>query len=243
MHCLGTISAVRGQDGDFVAALPQPVTEQHFQALFEQSPFTRTLNLSDTLVLTGVAQVSGKQVATILDTEIGLSVAVSDLPNNRGWKMVELVRADDLESAVASISVESGEVLRVRYDKDRIKSTNQRLGFAKHARAQRAAAEARLRSGGGGGGHGVPQERVNALRQIDQTELPKGYNPGAGRNREESHRLHQNYVDKRLAGMSDRQKGLVGQMWKQKEAVDPGMSSRGASFVKIMEHVAENESR
>ena len=185
----------------------------------------------------------GKPVATILDTEIGMSVAVSDSPNDRGWKMIEFARADDLEFAVASISVESGEVFRVRYDKDRIKSTNQRLRFAAHARAQRAAAEARLRSGGGGGGHGVPQERVNALRKIDQTELPKGYNPGAGRNREESHRLHQNYVDNRLAGMSDRQKGLVGQMWKQKEAVDPGMPNRGASFVKIMEHVAENEAR
>ena len=218
------------------------MTNQHFQALLERSPFTRSLNLSDTLVLTGVAQVSGKPVATILDTEIGRSVAVSDFPNDRGWKMIELARADDLESAVAFISVESGEVFRVRYDKKRIKSTDQRLGFAKHARAQRAAAEARLRSGGGGG-HGVPQERVNALRQIDQTELPKGYNPGAGRNKEESHRLHQNYVDNRLSGMSDRQKGMVGQMWKQKEAVDPGMSNRGASFVKIMEHVAENERR
>ena len=224
------------------AALPQAVTDEHFQALLEHSPFTRTINLSDTLVLTGVAQMDGKPVATILDTEIGLSVAVSESPNDRGWKMIELARADDLEFAVASISLESGEVFRVRYDKERIKNTNQRLGFAAHARAQRAAAEARTRSGGSGG-HGVPQERVNALRQIDRNELPKGYNPGAGRNKEESHQLHQDYVDKRFAGMSDRQRGMVGQMWKQKQAVEPGMANRGASFVKIMEHVAENEAR
>lgn len=224
------------------AALPQAVTDEHFHAFLDRSPFTRSLNLSDTLVLTGMAQMDGKPVATILDTEVGLSVAVSDSPNDRGWKMIELARADDLEFAVASISVESGEVFRVRYDKERIKNTNQRLGFAAHARAQRAAAEARAHSGGGGG-HGVPQERVNALRQIDRNELPKGYNPGAGRNKEESHQLHQNYVDNRMAGMSERQRGMVGQMWKQKEAVEPGMPNRGAAFVKIMEHVAENESR
>ena len=41
--------------------------------------------------------------------------------------------------------------------------------------------------------------------------------------------------------MSGRQRGLVGQMWNQKQAVDPGMSNRRSSFVKIMEHVAGNE--
>jgi hypothetical protein len=88
-----------------------------------------------------------------------------------------------------------------------------------------------------------PQERVSALRKIDQNELPKGYNPGS---RSESGRIPspaQTYVDNRLAGMSDRQRGLAGQPWNQKQAVDPGMSNRGAPFVKIMEHVAENEQR
>lgn len=240
---LSVVGKLRADETSEVeTALPQAITDDHFQAILDHSPFTRSLNLSDTLVLTGVAQMEGKLVATILDTEIGLSVAVSESPNNRGWKMIELARADDLEFAVASISVESGEVFRVRYDKERIKNTNQRLGFAAHARAQRQAAEARV-SSNGGGGHGVPEERVNALRQIDRNELPKGYNPGAGRNKEESHGLHQTYVDNRMASMSDRQKGMVSQMWKQKQAVAPAMPNRGASFVKIMEHVAENESR
>ena len=44
------------------------------------------------------------------------------------------------------------------------------------------------------------------LRKIQQAELPKAYNPGAGKNAEESHRLHQTYVDRRMAGMSAQQR-------------------------------------
>ena len=58
------------------------------------------------------------------------------------------------------------------------------------------------------------------LRRIDEAELPKGYNPGAGKNAEESHKLHQSYVDQRMSGMSDRQRGRVGQLWKEKQAVE-----------------------
>jgi hypothetical protein len=46
-----------------------------------------------------------------------------------------------------------------------------------------------------------------------------------------------------MAGMSARQRGLVGQMWQQQQTVNPNMSNRGASFVRILEHVAENERR
>ncbi|NNE91356.1 MAG: hypothetical protein HKN23_06885 [Verrucomicrobiales bacterium] len=223
-----------------VHVLPTPPSLEHFQALFEKSPFTRTLNLSDTLVLTGVAQLDGKPVATLIDTEDGQSIAISETPNERGWKMVEFTGLNDLEVAVAAIAFESGEVVRIRYDRERIKSTAQRLKFKSQARAQQAAAKARAQSSGGGPAHGVPQERVAMLKKIDTRELPKGYNPGAGRNAEESHKLHQSYVDRRMGGMSPQQKGAVGQLWQQKVAVDPNMKNRGASFVRIMEHVAEH---
>lgn len=224
--------------------LPAAPKAEHFQALRERSPFTRPLDLSDTLVLTGVAQVNGKPLATLLDTEDGLSMAISEAPNDRGWKMVKLQRIDDLEAAVATIAVGSGDVIHVRHDRERIQSTAQRFRFKAKARAQMAEARERERNHmGNGPSHGVPAERVAMLRKIDQNDLPQGYNPGAGRNSEESHRLHQSYVDNRMAGMSDRQRGRVGQMWKEKQAVDPRMSNRGASFVRIMEHVAENEPR
>ena len=116
--------------------------------------------------------------------------------------------------------------------------------FKAQARSQIAAARARAQSHTGNGpAHGVSSERVAMLKKIEQTELPKAYNPGAGRNSEEAHRLHQSYVNRRMAGMSERQRAAVGQMWKEKQAVDPGMANRGASFVRIMEHVANHAQR
>jgi len=42
-----------------------------------------------------------------------------------------------------------------------------------------------------------------------------------------------------MIGLSEGQRARIGQLWKEKEAMDPGMLNRGASFVKIMEYVAE----
>ncbi|MEM7600772.1 MAG: hypothetical protein AAF357_05095 [Verrucomicrobiota bacterium] len=223
---------------------PELVTPEDIRSLMESSPFSRSLKLVDTLVLTGLVQIGEEQMATVLDTEDGRSISLSESPNERGWRLVEVRAAEDLEMAVVSLAFERGEVVRIRHDKERIKSTNQRLGFQRKANAQRLAAQKRMQDqGGSGGGHGVPRGQVVVLQRIARNNLPDGYQPGAGNNREESHRLHQSYVDRRMAGMSDRQRGRVGQLWKQKQAVEPMMPNRGASFVKIMEHVAENEPR
>jgi hypothetical protein len=68
------------------------------------------------------------------------------------------------------------------------------------------------------------------LTRIDRRELPPGYDPVK----------HQAYVDRRLAGLSERQRARIGQLWQEKERIDPDMPNRGASFVRIMEYVAEN---
>lgn len=223
---------------------PEPISDEVFAALTLRSPFTRTLNLSDTLVLSGVANVDGYPVLLVLDTEVGRSVTVSERPNEMGWRMVELQKPGDLESATASIAFGGGEIVRVRYDRERIESTAQRMRFKAKARSQVAAARSREQSHTGPGpAHGVPQERVEMLRKIETTQLPDGYNPGAGKNAEEAHRLHQTFVDNRMAGMSARQRGMVGHLWKQQQAVNPGMRNRGASFVRIMEHVANHAPR
>lgn len=224
---------------------PGSVEQDPFEELLAHSPFTRTVQVANTLVLTGTAEIDGQLSITTLDTETGFSGVISTTPNEDGWHLVEITDTADLTRAVATISRGAGVVARIQYSEERIKGTTQRLRFASQARSQRMAAASRVRAGALAtkGGHGVPRERVQMLQKIDANELPKGYNPGAGSNREESHRLHQTYVDQRLKGMSDRQRGLVGQMWKQKTTVDPGMQNRGASFVRIMEHVAENEKR
>ena len=98
------------------SALPSPVDESQWEPLRAQSPFTRTLFLSESLILTGVAEVDGQPVATLMDTEAAESIAVSKQPSERGWKLVEMSGWDDIETAMVVIAVESGESIKVRYD-------------------------------------------------------------------------------------------------------------------------------
>ena len=218
-------------------ALPKPSTTTSSPP-GDHSPFSRTLPLRIHR-LSGRAWIDDRPVVTLIDTEEPAPFA-SETPSNR----LETHRADGFEDIglIATIAVEGGEVIRIRYNEERIKSATQRLHFAAKKRSQ--IVHAKTASPGnrsGSNGHGVPPERVNQLKRIAKTDLPEGYNPGAGRNSEESFNLHQGYVNRRMGSMSDRQRGLVSEMWKQQQAVNPSMPNRGAAFVKIMEHVANNE--
>jgi hypothetical protein len=70
------------------------------------------------------------------------------------------------------------------------------------------------------------------LRRIEATELPKAYQNGV---------RHQDYVDKRMAGMTPRQRERLGRLWQERRKFDKNMRNAGHSFVKILEHVANNE--
>lgn len=105
--------------------LPMSLTAEHFQALLEHSPFTRSLNLSDTLVLTGFAELNGELFVTLIDTTDGRTMAVSEIPNLLGWKLVEFERPEDLEVARASVAMEGGETVRVYYDKERARKASE----------------------------------------------------------------------------------------------------------------------
>ena len=69
--------------------LPQPLDSTVAQPLLDSSPFTRALNLSDSLTLTGIAYIQGKPVATIFDKNKKTSHVVSEEPNAQGWKLAE----------------------------------------------------------------------------------------------------------------------------------------------------------
>ena len=107
-----------------VRVLPQTVTELHFDVLKKQSPFTRSVNLSNTLVLSGIAKLNGEPVATLIDAVDGQTLAVSAAPNHLGWKLMKFERPDDLEVAIATIAVENGEIIRVFYDKERVENAS-----------------------------------------------------------------------------------------------------------------------
>ncbi|MDG2129013.1 MAG: sulfatase-like hydrolase/transferase, partial [Fuerstiella sp.] len=68
------------------------------------------------------------------------------------------------------------------------------------------------------------------LTRIDKNPLPKGYD---GNN-------HQPYVDRIMAGLKPEQRARVGQLWKEKRRLNPDMPNPGASFVRILTHVAQD---
>ena len=76
---------------------------------------------------------------------------------------------------------------------------------------------------------GAPDtDTAKLLARIDKNPVPKGYHGSR----------HQAYVDKVMAGLKPEQRARVGQLWKEKRRLDPDMPNPGASFVRILTHVA-----
>jgi len=99
--------------------LPQPLDAQEVQSLVTNPPFTRALNLSDSLALTGMAYVEGKPVATILNRETKQSFVVSEEPNAQGWKLAETNASKNLQRAEVKIMA-GAEIVTVRYGEDQL---------------------------------------------------------------------------------------------------------------------------
>ena len=113
----GTATAPATSSASVDSDLPQPLTADHFRELNEKSPFTRKLNLAETLRLTGVARVDGKPVATVLDRETKKTYVISEVPNPEGWKLVDVASSNGgvLSAVSATVSI-GGEMITVHYD-------------------------------------------------------------------------------------------------------------------------------
>jgi hypothetical protein len=96
--------------------IPQPLTTDAFAPLVSASPFTRSLGVSDSLILTGIARFDNHLVATILDTQTWDSQVVSQVPNHDGWQLVG-IGGDPakMQTWSARIQVQGGQVITVRY--------------------------------------------------------------------------------------------------------------------------------
>lgn len=94
--------------------LPQPFDPASLSAVIENSPFTRIVSISDSLVLTGMAYVDGKPVVTIFDKNEKKSLVVTDEPNLKGWKLVEALPVGKIERAQAKIAI-GGETFSIRH--------------------------------------------------------------------------------------------------------------------------------
>ncbi len=94
--------------------LPQTFDPNTLTAVVENSPFTRIVSISDSLVLTGMAYVDGKPVVTIFDKNAKQSIVVSDEPNLKGWKLVGATPSEKIDRAQAKISI-GGETFSIRH--------------------------------------------------------------------------------------------------------------------------------
>lgn len=94
--------------------LPQPFDPNSLTAMVENSPFTRIVSISDSLVLTGMAYVDGKPVVTIFDKDSKQSIVVSEEPNLKGWKLVGAQPSEKIDRAQAKISI-GGETFSIRH--------------------------------------------------------------------------------------------------------------------------------
>lgn len=115
----------KGPDPD----LPQPLDPNLAAPLLESSPFTRAINLSESLSLTGIAYVQGKPVATLTDKRTKKNYLVSAEPNSEGWTLASAQPASQLRNASVKIMV-GPEVVTIRYGDTQIAPGKTATGVA-----------------------------------------------------------------------------------------------------------------
>ncbi|MDB6006566.1 MAG: hypothetical protein JWR15_3553 [Prosthecobacter sp.] len=116
LHAAEIVPQILPPEND--GAIPQPVNMEAFDALLTNSPFTRSLGVSDSLILTGVAHFEKDVFATLLDTKTFESHIVSRTPNFQGWQLVGVGGSTaEIQTWSAKIQVPGGEVISVRYQK------------------------------------------------------------------------------------------------------------------------------
>jgi hypothetical protein len=109
------VQSVRGDQ----AAIPARVTAASYPDLLEHPPFRRVLSLSDSLVLSGVANLPGGKIVTVWDRASARSFVVGTHPNPQGWKLLELSENTDLRSVAATIAA-GDQQITLRFDPERL---------------------------------------------------------------------------------------------------------------------------
>lgn len=193
----------------------QVVEEEHFAALTTLSPFRRSLNLSKTLNLTGVAKIGDARFVTLYNYETRETHTVSSAANAEGWRMIS-IKGDqnDLESLTAQISLAQGEVFVVRHDKNLPKPSQRKpeyrgRGGSRNSPENVARAASNYRAGFGADGFPdkPPPEIVAKLSKLSQKQregIVRHFNDlkSKGVGMEERRKLYVKMVDRTLKGGS-----------------------------------------
>ena len=97
--------------------LPQPFDTNTLVPMITNNPFNRAVNVSDSLVLTGMATVDGKHMVTLMDKAAKKTYVVSEEPNENGWKLAETPAQVNLKRAQVKISM-GAEIVTIRHDRE-----------------------------------------------------------------------------------------------------------------------------
>ena len=100
-------------------AIPAPVSAASYPDLLQRPPFRRVLTLSESLILSGVANLHGGKIVTVWDRASGRSFVVSAHPNPQGWKLLEVSENSDLRSVTATIAA-GDQKITLRFDPERL---------------------------------------------------------------------------------------------------------------------------
>lgn len=94
--------------------LPQPLDAGFASSLVSQSPFTRSVNLEQTLQLTGVAYINGRPVATVLNKQTKERILLTEEANAQGWRLLAVEAGTD--PTLTQVQVRIGpETLTMHY--------------------------------------------------------------------------------------------------------------------------------
>lgn len=94
--------------------LPQPLDAGFVTSLVSQSPFTRSVNLEQTLQLTGVAYINGRPVATVLNKQTKERILLTEEPDARGWRLLGVDAGADPANTQVQVMI-GPETLTMHY--------------------------------------------------------------------------------------------------------------------------------
>ncbi|MFZ4764347.1 MAG: hypothetical protein ACOYMN_05290 [Roseimicrobium sp.] len=110
---------LRANDPD----LPAPLDLSVAAPLITSPPFTRAIDLSESLALTGIAYVEGKPVVTLKDKASKQSYLVAEKPNALGWQLAEANASAELRHTSVTIKV-GPELVTIHYAEDQLAPTS-----------------------------------------------------------------------------------------------------------------------
>ncbi|MEO0444809.1 MAG: hypothetical protein AAF191_01900 [Verrucomicrobiota bacterium] len=191
----GSLWAVEGSSWE-----PASINDSELAVLQDSSPFTRSLNLSDSLLLTGIARIEEDIVATLIDKTTKETYVVSSKPNAQGWKMVEVDGgAEALDRVTAKISVGGGEVVAVRFDENQLKPGEGRPAAANGKGREKGDGKGK----GGDDRRGPPQDVREKFGKLSEEQRQKIFQK-MGEMRAKNPDMGRDEMREKMRGMLDK---------------------------------------